>query len=85
MTLQEQVKDFLDKQLVDFTNFRYEIEVDGDDLYVQFTEILGEDVEKECAFKIIKETLYFHSTTYGWKAVTKGSANKFFWIDLISE
>lgn len=85
MTLKEQVKDFLDKELVDFTNFKYDFEEDGEDLYVHFSEVFGEEVEKESAFKIIKENLYFHSTSFGWKAVTKGSANKFFWIDLIKE
>jgi len=83
MTLKEQVQDFLDKQLVDFTNFRYEFEEDGEYLYVHFQEVLGEQVEVETTFKIIKDTLYFHSTSFGWKPVAKGSANKFFWIDLV--
>ena len=83
MTLKEQVQDFLDKQLVDFTNFRYEFEEDGEYLYVHFQEVLGEQVELETTFKIIKDVLYFHSTSFGWKAVTKGSSNKFFWIELV--
>ena len=85
MTLEEKVKDFLDKQLVDFTNFRYEFEVDGEYLYVHFNEVLGEQTEVETTFKIIKDILYFHSTSFGWKPVEKGSQNKFFWIELVKE
>lgn len=86
MSIQEKVKDFLDKQLVDFTNFRYEFEEDKEEyLYVHFSEVLGEEVEKESTFKIIKDTLYYHSTSFGWKPVEKGSGNKFFWIDLVRE
>jgi len=81
--LQNEVKKFLDTQLVDFTNFRYEMEEDGEYLYVTFTEIFGEDANKETTFKIIKDTLYMHSTSFGWKAVERGSANKFFWIELV--
>lgn len=83
MTLKEQVKEFLDKELVDFTNFKYEYEEDGEYLYIHFSEVLGEECEKETTFKIINDILYFHSTSYGWKPVTKGSQNKFFWIDLV--
>jgi len=82
--IKEQVKNFLDVQLVDFTNFRYEIEEDGEYLYVIFKEIFGDEVDKETTFKIIKDTLYMHSTSFGWKAVEKGSANKFFWIELVA-
>lgn len=82
--LKEHVKKFLDTQLVDFTNFRYDFEEDGEFLYVNFSEVLGENIDKEATFKIITDTLYYHSVSYGWKAVERGSANKFFWIDLVS-
>ncbi len=82
--IKERVKDFLDKQLVDFTNFRYEMEEDEEGyLYVIFNEILGEESQKETTFKIIKDNLYIHSTSFGWKAVEKGSGNKFFWIEIV--
>lgn len=83
--IKQRVKDFLDKQLVDFTNFRYEFEEDGEYLYVMFKEAFGEQVDIETTFKIIKDTLYFHSTSFGWKAVDKGSGNKFFWIEITKE
>lgn len=82
MDLKKEVKNFLDTQLSDFTNFRYDIEEDGEFLYVNFVEILGEQMKKEASFKIIADVLYYHSTTFGWKAVTKASNNKFFWIDM---
>jgi hypothetical protein len=85
MDLKIEVKSFLDTQLSDFTNFRYEFEEDGEFLYVNFSEVLGEEVEKETSFKIIADVLYYHSTTFGWKAVTKASNNKFFWIDIVQK
>lgn len=86
MDIKQKVKDFLDKELVDFTNFRYDYEIDEEGyLYVHFLEVFGEESQKEITFKIIKDNLYLHSTSFGWKAVEKGSANKFLWIELAKE
>lgn len=83
--IKEQVKDFLDKQLVDFTNFRYEIEEDDEAyLYINFEEVFGESSSKEIVFKIIKNSLFIHSTSFGWKDVEKDTGNKFFWIELLN-
>ncbi|MGM0519467.1 MAG: hypothetical protein ACQERD_07470 [Campylobacterota bacterium] len=83
--LKKRVKDFLDKQLVDFTNFRYEMQEDNDGyLYVVFDEVFGEDSKKEIIFRIIKESLYIHSTSFGWKDIEKSTGNKFFWIELLN-
>lgn len=83
--LKEQVIQFLNLQLSDFTNFRYEIEEDKEFLYVNFNEVLGEQIEKEAAFKLIGDIVYYHSISFGWKAINKGSNNKFFWIDLVKK
>lgn len=80
------VKDFLVKELIDFDNFKYNIEESGEYIYVIFNEIFGNESDKELTFKIFDEEkiLYLHSTSFGWKAVEKGSLNKFFWIEILS-
>lgn len=82
--LNEKVKDFLEKQLADFDNITYSLEEEEEYLYVNFSQILGDELNKEFTFKLIDDVLYFHSS-FGWKAVQKGSLNKYFWIDLIKE
>lgn len=83
--IKEKVTEFLKNELVDFTNFRYEIEEEDEYLYVIFKEIFGEECEIETSFKMINDILYFHSTSFGWKAIQKGSMNKFLWIELLKK
>jgi hypothetical protein len=81
----EKIKYFLEKELIDFDNFKYEIEKSDELTYVVFSSIFGEDTNKELTFKLLgdEKEVYLHSTTFGWKAVTKGNLNKFFWIELL--
>ena len=78
------VKDFLEKQFLDLEDSIYEIEEDENHLYVIFSTILDKEVEKEMTFKILNDVLYLHTITYGWKAVEKESANKYFWLELLN-
>ena len=82
--LKQKVKNFLDKQLDDFDNVTCTLDEDGEYIYVNFSQVLGYEVDKELTFKLINEVLYYHSSL-GWKAVEKGTLNKYFWIDLVRE
>lgn len=82
--LKEKVKFFLDKQLNEFDNITYSLDEDDEYLYVNFSQVLGEECDKELIFKLIDDVLYFHSSL-GWKAIEKGTLNKYFWIDLVKE
>jgi len=79
----DRIKDFIDKQLENLDNFAYKIEEDENHVYAIFSEILSEDADKEITFKILDKVLYMHSITYGWKPVEKGSANKYFWLEIL--
>lgn len=81
----ERIIDFIDKQFENLDNFNYKIEVDKNHVYAIFTEILSEKTDKEMTFKLLDDNLYLHSTTYGWKPVEKGSANKYFWLELLEK
>ena len=83
--IEKKLKDFLDKQVYDFGNFKYSLEKEEEYTYVLFSQIFAEENSKELTFKLINENLYLHTTTYGWKPVEKGSANKYFWIELLSK
>ncbi|MDY0051049.1 MAG: hypothetical protein RBR65_00790 [Aliarcobacter sp.] len=79
----QRIKDFLDIQLENLNDFDYKIENDDNHIYVIFTRILDKKVEKELTFKLLDSILFLHSTTYGWKPVEKGVANKYFWIEVL--
>ena len=81
----ERLKDFLDKQLENLDNFTFEVQSDCSHTYVIFSEILDEESNKELTFKLLDDVLYLHSTTYGWKPVEKGVANKYFWLELLQK
>ena len=81
----ERIKDFLDKQLENLDNFTFEVQSDCSHTYVIFSEILDEESNKELTFKLLDDVLYLHSTTYGWKPVEKGVANKYFWLELLQK
>lgn len=77
------VKDFLENELENLDNFSYKIDNDDNHIYAIFSIILGENSNKELTFKLLNNILYLHSITYGWKPVEKGSANKYFWIEVL--
>lgn len=77
------VKDFLENELENLDNFSFKIENDENHIYVIFSNILGKKSNKELTFKLLNNILYLHSITYGWKPVEKGSANKYFWIEVL--
>lgn len=81
----ERLKDFIDKQLENLDNFTFEVQSDCSHTYVIFSEILDEESNKELTFKLLDDVLYLHSTTYGWKPVEKGVANKYFWLELLQK
>jgi hypothetical protein len=81
----ERIIDFINKQFENLDNFNYEIEVDENHTYAIFTEILSAKADKEMTFKLLDDILYLHSITYGWKPVEKGSANKYFWLELLDK
>ncbi len=81
----ERIKNFIDNQLENLDNFTYKIESDDNHIYTIFSEILSEISNKEITFKLLDEVLYMHSITYGWKPVEKGSANKYFWLELLQK
>ena len=82
--LKEKTLNFIKNQTLDLNDFTYTIDEDDNLLYIEFTEVLGEKKNIELTFKLLNEILYYHSLTYGWKPVEKGSNNKFFWIDLLN-
>ena len=77
------VKDFLENELENLDNFSYKIDNDDNHIYAIFSIILGENSNKELTFKLLNNILYLHSITYGWKPVENGSANKYFWIEVL--
>ena len=82
--LKIRIKDFIDKQIENLEEFDYEIQTDENHIYVIFSSILGKKVDKEITFKLLDEVLFLHSTTYGWKPIEKGVANKYFWIEILA-
>lgn len=83
--LEKKIEDFIKKQFEDLEEFTYDLDIEDNYVYINFTEILGENIKKEMAFKIIDEKLQYHSLSYGWKAIEKGTNIKYFWIDLLSK
>lgn len=81
----KEIKEFLDKELSDFDNFKYNLEKEDEYNYVIFTQIFGENCNKEVTFKEINDVLYIHSTSFGWKAIKKPTMNKFLWIELLRD
>ncbi|MCJ8327297.1 MAG: hypothetical protein MJK08_09385 [Campylobacterales bacterium] len=82
--LEKEVQEFLNKSFLDLGEFSYELEKDEEFLIVNFTEIFSSKVEKEIMFKIIDDSLYLHSTSFGFKKLIRDNI-KFFWIELLSE
>lgn len=82
--LKKRVKDFIDIQIENLEEFNYKIQTDDKHIYAIFSMILGKKVDKEITFKLLDEVLFLHSTTYGWKPVEKGIANKYFWIEILT-
>ena len=80
----QKVKNFIDTQIENLEEFDYEIQIDENHVYAVFNIILGKKIDKEITFKILDEVLFIHSTTYGWKPVEKGIANKYFWIEMLT-
>jgi hypothetical protein len=83
--LKEEIEDFIKKQFEDLEDFVYELDVEDNYVYINFTEILGKESKKEMAFKMIDNKLQYHSISYGWKVLGRGTNIKYFWIDLLSE
>jgi hypothetical protein len=83
--LEEKIKDFIKKQFEDLEDFTYDFDIEDNYVYINFTEIMGKDLKKEMAFKIIADQLQYHSISYGWKVLDRGTNIKYFWIDLLSE
>ena len=79
----QKVKNFIDTQIENLEEFDYEIQIDENHVYAVFNIILGKKADKEITFKLLDEILFIHSTTYGWKPVEKGIANKYFWIEIL--
>ncbi len=74
---------FIKKQILDLNDFAYKLEEDGEYIHIIFNEAFGKDIKKEFTFKLIDKMLFMHTTSYGWKPIEKGSANKYFWIELL--
>ena len=83
--VKEEVKKFITKQLDDLDDFIYTIEEEDSYIYVNFTQIFSEKVQKELTFKSIDNKLYYHSLSYGWKVLSVASNNKYFWIDIVNK
>ena len=83
--LKEKIEDFIKNQFEDLEEFSYELEFETNYVYINFTEILGKNLQKEMAFKIIDNKLQYHSLSYGWKVIDRGSNIKYFWIDLLTK
>jgi hypothetical protein len=83
--LKEKIEDLIKNQFEDLEDFVYELDVEDNYVYINFTEILGKDSKKEMAFKMIDNKLQYHSISYGWKVLERGTNIKYFWIDLLSE
>lgn len=81
----KEINDFLEKELIDFDNFEYEIEKNGELLFVIFSSVFGEDCDIELTFKTLGEEkeLFLHSNSFGWKSVNKTGLNRYFWIELL--
>jgi hypothetical protein len=80
----QKVKNFIDTQIENLEEFDYEIQIDENHVYAIFSTILEKKADKEITFKLLDEVLFIHSTTYGWKPVEKGIANKYFWIEMLT-
>ena len=80
----QKVKNFIDTQIENLEEFDYEIQIDENHVYAVFNIKLRKKIDKEITFKILDEVLFIHSTTYGWKPVEKGIANKYFWIEILA-
>jgi hypothetical protein len=83
--LKEKIEDFIKKQFEELEEFSYDLDIEDKYVYINFTEIMGKDSKKEMTFKIIDEKLQYHSISYGWKVLDRGTNIKYFWIDLLSE
>jgi len=83
--LEEKIKDFIKNQFEDLEEFTYDLDIEDNYVYINFTEIMGKDSKKEMAFKIIDNKLQYHSLSYGWKVLERRTNIKYFWIDLLSE
>ena len=83
--IKEKIEDFIKKQFEDLEDFTYEFELEDNYGYINFTQILGFESNKEMAFKIIDDKLQYHSMTYGWKVLERGTNIKYFCIDLLSK
>lgn len=83
--LKEKVQYFIKIQLEDLEDFIYELDFEENYVYINFTQIFGNEISKEMAFKIIDGKLQYHSLSYGWKDMNKASNIKYFWIDLLTK
>jgi len=81
--LKQKIEDFAKKQFEDLEEFVYEITIEDGFAFIEFTQIPNKDYKKEMAFRIIDEKLQYHSFSYGWKVLEKGTNIKYFWIDLL--
>lgn len=80
----QNLKSFIEAQIIDLEEFKYSIEKEKEFIYVVFSQILGKTVQKELTFKFFENTLFYHSTNYGWKPIEKTINNRYFWIDLLT-
>lgn len=79
----ERIEEFIKNEIKDLEDFVFTLEEEKEYVYANFTEVLGEEKNKELMFQVIGDILYLHLSDYGWKAVQKGSNNKYFWIELL--
>ncbi|WP_121628463.1 hypothetical protein [Poseidonibacter antarcticus] len=83
--LKQKVEEFLKKQFEDIEESIYTIDIEDDFIFIEFTQILGEICKKEMMFRIIDENLQYHSLSYGWKVLNRGTNIRYFWIDLLNK
>jgi len=83
--LKQKVEEFLKKQFEDIEESMYTIDIEDDFIFIEFTQILGEICKKEMMFRIIDGNLQYHSLSYGWKVLNRGTNIRYFWIDLLNK
>lgn len=81
--LKEKIQEFIKIQFEELDEFKYTFDIEDDFAYLEFTEIFDQSCQKEMTFRIIDDKLQYHSLSYGWKILDRGTNIKFFWIDLL--
>lgn len=81
--LKEKIEEFIKKQFEELDEFKYTLDIEDNFAYIEFTEVFDKNCQKEMTFRIIDDKLQYHSLTYGWKVLERGTNIKYFWIDLL--